>query len=638
MKSCESEKPSIHVEHYVEFLSVILSDIEAITGLDLRLDAREIEHRVAHEGLTFVTRILPAFYKAVLAGIEVGKLSPIVGFKKARSGPLPLFLSGLVRLLFSEDGTLRIDRDPYALGYIGTLCLMIYKVEFPYTEAQQAERLRKFCAVEQSLPTHIGRSTIDDELATYHAIHLLQALFKGFELGGARPKHGPGAVAGHEKGYAKYYFNYSDRIDEVFNYDEYFGLHKVFQLGGGIHHYPPAWPAQAVLDLSSQMEDQLPPSRGLFVNKNADGPRYISAEAKEAMWLQQLIGSALVRWVQAHPLTKLHVNFTDQKRNGRLALTSSRSGRRATLDMSDASDRVADCAVRLLFPAKIYRLLNAVRSEKARLPDGSIVTLRKHAPMGSACCFPVESIFFWALAVGSIQQQTGWSQWRARKHVYVYGDDIIVTKRFAEPLMRYMESFGLVFNRAKCFVKGPFRESCGVDAIDGVVVTSVKLRRALDFGKSDSSTIISLVDSSNQLFYAGYWRAATWLKAHVENLGNLRLPYVPKLSGCLGVTGYHNGYADVRFGWSSRYQSVSVKVRRIVPKDKAKTYAQVSKIPVATLSHGIQEMSFTDEVILSSINRAEAELEVFSPYKRSSTLIAIPAKDVSLRWKKVIYS
>jgi hypothetical protein len=515
---------------------------------------------------------------------------------------------------------------------------MIYKVEFPYTDAQQAERLKKFVAVEQSLPTEISRSTIDDELATYHAIHLLQALFKGFELGGARPKHGPGAVAGHEKGFMKYNFSFSDKIDEVFNYDEYFGLHKVFQLGGGFIHRPPAWPAQKVLDLPPTLEAQLPPSRGLFVNKNADGPRYISAEAKEAMWLQQLIGSALVRWVQAHPLTKLHVNFTDQKRNGRLALTSSRSGRRATLDMSDASDRVTHCGVRLLFPTKVFRLLDAVRSETARLPDGSIVTLKKHAPMGSACCFPVESVYFWALAVGSIQQQTGWSMWKARKHVYVYGDDIIVTKRFATGIIAFMESYGLVFNQAKCFINGPFRESCGVDAIDGVVVTSVKLRHALDFGESDTSAIISLVDTSNQLFYAGYWRAATWLKEHVETSAKLHLPYVPKLSGCLGVTGYHSCYTGVRIKWSSRYQSPCVKVRRIVPKDKALSYAQLSDYSVVTQTHGIQQMSYGDEVLLSALNRAEKGDDTFVPMKKKSTLIAYPAKGLTLRWAKVIYS
>jgi hypothetical protein len=153
---CETEKPSIHVELYVEFLCIVLSDIEAVTGLDLRLDAREIEHRVAHEGLTFVTRILPTFYKAILAGIELGKLSPIRGFKHSRSGPLPKFLQGLVRLLFSEDGTLRIDRDPYAVGYIGTLCLMIYKVEFPYTDAQRnllqlSNRCRQRSVVQRSM-------------------------------------------------------------------------------------------------------------------------------------------------------------------------------------------------------------------------------------------------------------------------------------------------------------------------------------------------------------------------------------------------------------------------------------------------------------------------------------------------------
>jgi hypothetical protein len=122
--------------------------------------------------------------------------------------------------------------------------------------------------------------------------------------------------------------------------------------------------------------------------------------------------------------------------------------------------------------------------------------------MGNATTFPVQSLVFWAICVASLQRQ-GFHQPGA---VFVFGDDIIIPSECAERVIDDLETFGLLCNRSKSFYKGAFRESCGVDAFNGIDVTPVRWKTTLD--AEHATGMQSLSDIAMRLRLAGYTEAA----------------------------------------------------------------------------------------------------------------------------------
>jgi hypothetical protein len=593
------------VHDYVPYFKALLVDIEALTGLDMNRDLRQIEQRTASEGLSFLTKTLPSFYKHTLWCVEEGSWTPIVGFKRQRKGPLPCFLGGLVRGLFEDDGSLKIARMSPYLGYIGQLCTFLYKCEFPYTKAQEAKRLRKFKEVEEELPEFMGRFSSETETILLNAIELARELFHDFEVT-ELPRHGPGAVADGAKAEEKYNFQFSDRIDEVFPYEEWFWPNLVYNTPDyGMYQWESKTRLLRLLyhDTDPDVDCKIPPARGIFVNKDSRGPRYISAEPKELMWLQQAVGRSIMRFLEKHPLTEGTVNFSRQGVNARLALLSSISRKFATIDLEDASDRVSLALVRLLLPSRLVRLLEACRSDSAVLPDGSLMRLKKFAPMGSACCFPIESVVFWLLATACVEYNTGRDGAACKGQVYVYGDDIIIIKKHAPLLKKVFGDVNLVINERKSFVKGPFRESCGMDAIDGIDISTVKLRRAAPLGKADVSSIISWTETSNLLFYAGFWRTAQAVLSEVEN--HVHVPYVPYQSGAFGKTGLtqHFEVKGKTISWDKRYQLRRFKTRHV---KMANTDWSENSCPSTVTCHALTKESRNDDDLSFLTGKSDA--------------------------------
>jgi hypothetical protein len=208
----------------------------------------------------------------------------------------------------------------------------------------------------------------------------------------------------------------------------------------------------------------------LLVPKDSRGPRLISCEPLTFQWIQQGLRDALYRHVESHRLTIDAVRFTDQTPNQRAALIGSIAGKYSTLDLKEASDRVSVGLVRLLFPEPLLGCLLASRSLFTTLPSGEKIELRKFAPMGSAVCFPVLALTIWALLYAGMPDRY------SRERIYVYGDDVIVPTEQSENAINILESFGLLVNRDKSCTKGFFRESCGVDAYQGVNVTPTRIR------------------------------------------------------------------------------------------------------------------------------------------------------------------
>lgn len=157
-------------------------------------------------------------------------------------------------------------------------------------------------------------------------------------------------------------------------------------------------------------------------------------------------------------------------KHGLLALTGSRYGHLATIDLERASDTVALELVKLLMPHQWYRHLAMLRTEATRLPDGRIWKLEKFSSMGNGYTFELESIIFYALSLAAAGCDDLNGSFPFKEDFSVLGDDIVVPTMYSRNVISLLRYCGFTTNSNKTFVDGPFRESCGLDAFSGVPV------------------------------------------------------------------------------------------------------------------------------------------------------------------------
>lgn len=264
------------------------------------------------------------------------------------------------------------------------------------------------------------------------------------------PSHGPGAVAGHgrESLEVKYKDLTSDSlIDYAFA------------------------PNLCVGEIRSTL-DRI--SETIFVPKSYKTFRTISKEPTTLMYYQQGVWRAIEHQVRSSRYLNNRIGFRDQSRNRDLAKQGSIERDYATIDLSAASDSVGyELVKRLLRGTWLLRYAVVLRSPRTYLPNGTLIHLKKFAPMGSALCFPIETIIFAAVCEYVTREH------RANGDYSVFGDDIIVPTRCVEDTMYVLESLGFRVNRDKSFYDPNcwFRESCGGEYVDGYDVTPMRVSR-----------------------------------------------------------------------------------------------------------------------------------------------------------------
>jgi hypothetical protein len=346
------------------------------------------------------------------------------------------------------------------------------------------------------------------------------------------PKHGPGVVANLKRGESKYSFPFwSRKLQAVYPHDYYAYPNLGFV---GNHDRKVEWA------LNHEY-----PSRLISVPKTQKAPRLIAAEPVEHQWIQQLIMRQLeVKW-QATPIGKI-VRLRDQTENRSFAITASKTGAYATVDLSSASDRLSCWTVERAFRAN-QTALRAFHSSRTRWlrnriepTHGEYILLKKFAAMGSACTFPVQSFVYACIAVAAVliqqnERVTSRSIDRCAHRVRVYGDDIIIPVEALSVLVELLTFNGLKVNTDKTFGTGKFRESCGMDAYDGYDVAPTYLKLATS--KVRPSQVGGVLDSSNNYFRAGMWHVADWLRSLVDKSLN-KLPVTSVKEGNPGWQSY----------------------------------------------------------------------------------------------------
>jgi hypothetical protein len=461
-------------------IKALLCDAQALhsdvfTHRALKLTYRKVCERLDSEGIGFLTKTMPRLGKALDRALSSNDPLSVPYERKLKGTQLPRFLGELFSLVFDNDGRVLPTPCVASIKTLRNVLYAMYKLRISYSSDQEQDVINSFIKTEDevrlanirleslnnSLSNPLDRSPdnvgVERARLVRRARTLLARVLCSFDPLDVVPGHGPGVVSTRERYWNKYTFTaIPTRITDVFPIDTYFYV-SLSHVCDRLH----------VLTGHGETES---PARVILVPKDSRGPRLISCEPLYLQWLQQGVSRALVRHVESHRLTTRRVNFTDQGPNRIGALLGSVSGKYSTLDLNEASDRVSLGLVRLLFPSNIVNVLEAIRSQNTELPNGRILPLHKHAPMGSALCFPILSLTVWAILNAAASDAD------TRERILVYGDDVIVPTAFAARAMSELEYYGLKINRSKSCVDGLFRESCGMDAYKGIDVTPTRLR------------------------------------------------------------------------------------------------------------------------------------------------------------------
>lgn len=519
-----------------ELWSELATEVASWCGVCADRDIKTLRSRVDHEGESFLTITLPTYASDLERALDVGEIAPdsFLGFKR-RAG-LPAFLSGFLELVFDRRTRLLLD-DPSvdAIFAMRQLTLLFKKLEGECTEPRKRMALESFIDCERDLKSLEGRLDANElsELARIFAIVFGDSIDQvnlEIETGQIAPEHGPGATADKKFGNQKFVqTEWPVRLDRVFPYCD--NVPSRWGL------YNPDDPGVKFLEPGAER-----PVKVTLVPKTRKTPRVIAIEPTAMQYMQQGIMRSLVPKLESDSLG--FVGFTDQSRNRDMARKGSIDGSFATLDLSEASDRVLNSIVlRLVKPWPSFsEALQATRSRTAELPDGRRVRLSKFASMGSALCFPVEALVFTTIVLKGIQDTaakrlTRREIYRLAGSVRVFGDDIIVPGVYAEGVASALEAYGLKVNHRKSFWTGRFRESCGGDFFDGQDVTPVYLRRRFPTSPRNAQESVSTVSTANQLHARGLWRTASFVAGKLERvLGTL--PIVAPTSPALGLHSY----------------------------------------------------------------------------------------------------
>jgi len=372
------------------------------------------------------------------------------------------------------------------------------------------------------------------------------------------PKHGPGKTSDRLDGNQKWTLpTWHERLEPLFPYVEY---------AVPSHSY---WEQQ--FRTKFLLPEDEPPAKLTAVPKTHLTPRLISIEPTCMQYIQQAISIPLRAMLERDKLAKHFVGFEEQWPNQAMAQIGSEDGSLATLDLSEASDRVPNWLVEDLFQdfPHFSEGIEACRSQTVRLPSGDVIRLQKFASMGSALTFPIEAMVFTAVVLEGIVRASEsrlnpGTLMRYRDMVRVYGDDIIVPTDMAEIAIDSLEAFGFKVNRNKSFWTGGFRESCGKEYWNGLDVSIVRFRKKLPTSRHDVDEIVSTSATRNLLYKAGMYGLASVLDDLLLEVLQGFYPWVAETSPILGRI-HHSGLYQID-DWDEKLHSPVVRGWRVKPK------------------------------------------------------------------------
>jgi len=533
-------------------------------------DIKTVMARTEHEGISFLTICLPEYGKAFEKCLDQKQVCPhhFPGFRKNRrsGGPLPLLLGGyLGRVFDTHSGSLLDDPCIDSILAIRQLTLMFGKISLKCTSARQRNAMRGYIKCEQDVkefdktvsPQFLERFKSMSDMLYSKVFSEVDHKIYNLELS---PKHGPGVTADRLLGNQKWnQRTWPARLEEILPSGEF--LLPNWRFYDQLHEID-------ILEPGSEI-----PVKVVSVPKTLKTPRIIGIEPTAMQYAQQAILPEILHGLgQDNNLCHM-LGFKDQEPNQLMALDGSKNGTLATLDLSEASDRVSNKLIRTMCQnwPHLDKAVQACRSEKARVPGHGVIHLAKFASMGSALCFPFEAMVFLTIVLIGVEDARN-APLSLREintlkdKVRIYGDDIIVPVDYVESVVRFLNAFGARVNGGKSFWNGSFRESCGREYYAGSDVSIVRVRHLLPTRRSDATGVISMVSLRNQLYYAGYWKTCQWLDDYIRSV----IRYFPVVLSTSPVLGRHSFLGYEAQGLDKNLHSPFVKgyvVSARIPKN-----------------------------------------------------------------------
>lgn len=560
-------------------------------SVELSRDISRLQKASLSSGLPLFTITLPLMSKFLQRSLDEGVLIrpyPHLLGAKSRADLRPKLFYGLWSMVFEADGTLKSEPDIPAIASLREIFLAVKKLNLECEPRYVDKAIAEFIEIEKSLPCSRddtwdhddpiwcrldghpiwGPVSMDIRQASLfgddHTLFLSGfdpnwAGFRDFvarfsaQLGDLhpfeiKPKHGPGAVS-DKSTYTKYDgLHWTKRLESVFPYD-WFGA-----------------PSSEYLDYVQFVEY---PSRLVAVPKTQSGPRLIACEPTCHQWIQ----GGLQRWLEeklTHSVLKDSIAFRDQNASRVMALDSSRSGSHCTVDLSSASDRLTTRLVEYCFQGNrsLLDALHACRTRCVEISPKEVLLLRKFSTQGSACTFPVQTIVYCLLAIWAValtRKQYDWASLSAfAKEVRVFGDDIIAPTDSYPVLTSLLGTCLLKVNTSKSYSSGKFRESCGMDAYDGVDVTPAYFRQLLG---SAPTSLESLVECSNNFHSKGYWQTADYLLKMVPYQERKNILIKAMDSGAFGFASFCGSSVEhLKRRYNTNLHKVEVKLLGVFSK------------------------------------------------------------------------
>lgn len=643
------------------YVKAMFKDIAPTYGStrDWERDLNRSLHELVNRGMRFLTIDLPALRKHFDKCLEEGQYTPSCLFLSKRASKriqVPAYGKDLYLQIFDTQGKLRPEPNTCAIADLRQLFEGMGKLFLLCKQEAIDEEIQNFLIIEEELrrPTLQWESDTLFEGANCHSVHfrdilnvpvndkfgfgldrrslvdlqpsdaedlqrtcdIISSLFGDFgsEMDhrgvSERPKHGTGRVSNLAKNHTKYDFSvWPSKLDRIFPYD----LYATHDLGYSAYNDD---------RFSKVLMNHEHPSKLIAVPKTMSGPRLIGSEPNYHQWIQQLVLRQIETRIKGTPL-KHCVSFGNQMPNRELAISSSIDGYYTTVDLKNASDRLSSWTVERALRGNIS-FLERVHACRTRTMKGTlrgspfVIRLKKCFTQGSACTFPVQTVIYSMVAIAANIITNGRrvnysSITRAARETRVFGDDIIVPTHVLPKLLEILSFLQLKVNLNKTFHKGKFRESCGIDAFDGVNVTPARLRSYSSNPSHEVAT--SMLQSSNNFFERGMWHVSEWIRLH---LSRYELPTLkPGESGGLtSFCGYSESHLKRRF--NKLYQRFEVRIHHLVSNSK--------KVPTQTA----YDMT---EYLFSHKSRTPHVLDYLDPLESSLGVVNKKASVMKRGWK-----
>lgn len=244
----------------------------------------------------------------------------------------------------------------------------------------------------------------------------------------------------------------------------------------GMHH------VEDLIDIGTTLTNH---NRLAFVPKNFKSFRTIAIEPTFNVFFQLYLHDLL-----SSRLNKYGVYIENQEKNQEAAKNALKL-RHATIDLSSASDTISYEVVKALLPRDWFKLLDDLRAQYYKLPDGSLRRYEMFSSMGNGITFALMSLLFKGICYVAMTLIG-----RGHMHLLetrVYGDDLIVPVDSVKELCSLLSYYGFKINFEKSFDSGPFRESCGKDYYLGFDISPVYLREI-------PSNPVHIIKTYNALF------------------------------------------------------------------------------------------------------------------------------------------